>query len=107
MYTKIGVIASCHGFKTFFHWVIEAPLRNSLVCVSGPFDRAALGERSQSPAAPSSPAASSWEVRRMICPGDPAGLSHLQHDAVSDSMRRLLSPRHEVGLKERHDVGTK
>lgn len=77
------------------------------MCVSGPFDRGALEERSQSPAAPSSPAASSWEGRRTICPGDPAGLSYLQYDAASDSVRRLLSPRHEAGLKKWHDVGTK
>lgn len=77
------------------------------MCVSGPFDRAALGEQSQSPAVPSSPAASSWAGWRMICPDGPVGWSYLQKDAASDSTRRLLSLRHEDGLRKWHDVGTK
>ena len=77
------------------------------MCVSGPFDRAALGEQSQSPAVPSSPAASSWAGWRMICPGGPVGQSSLHNDAACDSMRRLSGLRHEVGMRKWHDAGTK
>lgn len=75
--------------------------------VSGPFDRAALGEQSQSPAVPASPAASSWGGWRRVCLGGPVRWSNLQNDAVSESMRRLLRLRHEAGLRKWHDVGTK
>ena len=77
------------------------------MCVSGPSDRAALGEQSQSPAVLSSPAASSWEGWRMICPLGPVGWSVLQNGAVSDSTRRPSSPRGEDGLRKWYDAGTR